>query len=151
MVVRTFDDLESEDNEADSPSTALTRYRVRPETGIAKRARILQERQVDSCCSCTRWSTCSTNLCECVAADRNCGNCKYKRNCANQPGWRENGAAGFRACQAAHEENEDTTSSTPSEAPTDVFIPPRTAPHPPPLHGVGGITVSRRGGRIFRG
>ena len=143
MVVRTFDDLESEDNDGNTPSTALTRYRVRPETGLAKRARFLQERQEDSCCSCTRWSTCSTNLCECVLANRDCGNCKCKRNCANQPGWRENGAdAGFRACHEANEENEDRTSSAPSTAPTDVFIPPNTPPSPP-LHGVGG-SVSRR-------
>ena len=37
------------------------------------------------CCSCTRYSTCQTNNCECVKAQRKCRRCQCHRQCVNQP------------------------------------------------------------------
>ena len=35
------------------------------------------------CCSCTRFSTCQTNKCECYAAGRSCSNCACFKQCKN--------------------------------------------------------------------
>ena len=129
MVVRTREALEDETGDAQNNSTAITRYRVRPESRRSKRARLRVEQESGACCSCTRFSTCATNNCECVKAQRDCGNCLCKRNCSNQPGWQQQLDGGGELCRGINEDNEDNTSVAPRDTTLTAEPPPQI-----PLH-----------------
>ena len=129
MVRRTRSALEDESGDDQITSTAITRYRVRPESRRTKRARLRVVQESGACCSCTRFSTCATNNCECVKAHRDCGNCLCKRDCSNQPGWKQQLEDDKEICRETNEGNEDSNSN----ASSDVTL--TTAPPPPiPLH-----------------
>ena len=136
MVRRTRSSLESENDDVESTSTALTRYRVRPESRRAKRARIQEGQRLEACCSCTRFSTCATNNCECVKANRDCGTCLCKRNCSNQPGWQNLTQGEATICQGTSEDEEDNNSAPPSDEALLTIEPP-----PVPLHHRTPLTV----------
>ena len=72
-----------------SDSTALTRYPRNRTTWMQRetKRRCIQWRAEggEACCSCTRHSTCQTNLCECVKAHRRCRRCQCHHQCVNQP------------------------------------------------------------------
>ena len=121
---RTRAALEDETGYDQSNSTAITRYRVRPESRRTKRARLRVVQESGACCSCTRFSTCATNNCECVKAHRDCGNCLCKRNCSNQPGWQQQLEGGGEICQGTNEDNEDSNSIAPSDATLTTNPPP---------------------------
>ena len=136
MVRRTREALEDENGADVNTSIALTRYRVRPESRRAKRARLRTVQESEACCSCTRFSTCATNNCECVQAHRDCGDCLCRRNCSNQPGWQNNPEDNGNICRGVNLAEEDTTSTRPSDnPPTEMPIPSIPLHHRTPLTG----------------
>ena len=80
-VKRRSSALSSRDENGENTAIVpLSRSSVSSKSPLSKRSK---RRTVKKCCSCTRFSTCQTNKCECYASGRICSNCSCYHQCKN--------------------------------------------------------------------
>ena len=80
-VKRSISTLSSRDENGEN--TALVPYSQSSASTKSPSAKRSKRQAVKRCCSCTRFSTCQTNKCECFASGRICSNCSCSHQCNN--------------------------------------------------------------------
>ena len=152
MVRRTNADLNGEIDNANITSTALTRYVSHPTYmhRRTKKQRVSWAPETEElCCSCTRSSTCQTNLCDCVRAKRKCRRCRCHRDCVNQPGMVGRVGETALCCETNECAEDASTACTNGDPAQDAPLtqPPPQAPSASASTAGGGIKRRKKRGR----